>query len=219
MRFDIITIFPKIFDSYFGESIVRRAQDSGAIEIYSHDLRAWTTDKHRTVDDKPYGGNPGMILKVEPIVRALRSLPIFSRRKIVLFDPAGKQFRQPRARAYAKLDQLVLICGRYEGFDERVKEYVDDVVSIGPYVLSGGELPAMIVVEAVGRLCEGVLGNVESLTEETYSTEGYVEYPQYTRPEIFEGRAVPKVLTSGNHKAISAWQRAHTRKNHPRSIT
>lgn len=195
---------------------MKRAQDSGIIEIYSHDLRAWTTDKHHSVDDTPYGGNPGMILKVEPIVRALRALPVLHKKKIILFDPAGAQFRQARARKYAKLDQLVLICGRYEGFDERVKEYVDDVISIGPYVLSGGELPALIVVEAVGRLCEGVLGNIESLAEETYSTEGFVEYPQYTRPEIFEGHAVPKVLMSGNHKAITAWQKTKTRKQSPR---
>ncbi|MBI4250271.1 tRNA (guanosine(37)-N1)-methyltransferase TrmD [Candidatus Uhrbacteria bacterium] len=212
MRFDIITIFPAIFDSYFNESILKRAQESGAIEIYSHDLRAGTTDKHRTVDDKPYGGNPGMILKVEPVVRALRSLPVLPKRRIVLFDPAGAQFRQARARRYTKLDQLILICGRYEGFDERVKDYVDDIVSIGPYVLSGGELAAMVIVEAVGRLQKGVLGNVESLNEESYSSEGYVEYPQYTRPEVFEGRAVPQVLLSGNHKKIAAWQKVHSRK-------
>jgi len=212
MRFDIITIFPAIFDSYFNESILKRAQESGAIEIYSHDLRMGTTDKHHIVDDKPYGGNPGMILKVEPIVRVLRSLPVLPKRRIVLFDPAGVQFRQARARRYAMLDQLVLICGRYEGFDERLKDYVDDIVSVGRYVLSGGELAAMIVVEAVGRLCEGVLGNAESLTEESYTSEGYVEYPQYTRPETFEGRVVPKVLLSGNHKKIAAWQKARSRK-------
>lgn len=213
MRFDVITIFPRMFDSYLGESILKRAQETGAIEFYAHDLRVCATDKHRTVDDKPYGGNPGMILKVDPIVKAIRSLPVLPKRKIVLFDPAGTQFRQARARRYAALDQLVLICGRYEGFDERVKEYVDDVISIGSYVLSGGELPAMVVTEAVGRLCQGVLGNAESLIEETYSSEGFVEYPQYTRPEIFEGHTVPPVLLSGNHKAVTAWQKANSRKN------
>lgn len=213
MRFDILTIFPHIFDSYFQESILKRAQEKKLITIKAHNLRAWTTDKHQTVDDKPYSGGPGMIFKVEPIAHALRDIVCEEKKRIILFDPAGKQFTHARARRYARLDQLVLVCGRYEGFDERVKKYVDESISIGPYVLSGGELPAMVVVEAVARLRAGVLGNTESLTQETHFIEGYVEYPQYTRPETFEGYQVPEVLLRGDHKKIAEWKKRHTKKD------
>ncbi len=212
MRFDILTIFPHIFDSYLQESILKRAQAKKLITIKTHDLRAWARDKHKKVDDTPYSGGPGMIFKVEPIVRALGDIVCEAKKKIVLFDPAGKQFTHARARRYAKLDQLILVCGRYEGFDDRVKAYVDESVSIGPYVLSGGELPAMVVVEAVARLRAGVLGNAESLVQETHFVEGYVEYPQYTRPEVFDGHHVPEVLLQGDHKKIAEWKKRHTKK-------
>ncbi|MBI4272967.1 tRNA (guanosine(37)-N1)-methyltransferase TrmD [Candidatus Uhrbacteria bacterium] len=206
MRFDIITIFPHILDSYFNESILKRAQEKKFISVHIHDLRIWTSNKHRTVDDRPYGGGPGMILKVEPIAKALRAIKRKKKSRVILLDPAGKQFSQQAAKKYSKLDQLIFVCGRYEGFDERVKKYVDEKISIGPYVLSGGELGAMVILEAVARLKAGVLGNAESLQEESHLIEGYIEYPQYTRPEVFDGRRVPSVLLSGDHKKIEEWQ-------------
>lgn len=223
MQFDIITIFPNIFDSYLNESILKRAQKKGLIKIKIHNLRDYTSDKRRTVDDRPYGGGPGMLLKVEPIYKALQSLK--SKSKIILLDPAGKKFNQKMAKQLSKLDRLILICGRYEGFDERVKKFVDENVSIGDYVLSGGELPAMVITEAVSRLIPGVIGKTESLKEETFSElinlktyklKNYIEYPQYTRPEIFtlgkKKLKVPQVLLSGDHKKIWEWKNKHVKK-------
>lgn len=206
MKFDIVTIFPHSFDSYFAESLLSRAQKKKLISIRFHDLRKWTFDKHKTVDDRPYGGGPGMILKVEPIVKALQSIQRKKKSRVILLDPAGKQFSQTLAKKYSTLDQLIFICGRYEGVDDRVRKYIDERVSIGPYVLSGGELPAMVMVEAVARFRIGVLGNIESLQKESHCREGYAEYPQYTRPELFRGHRVPRVLLSGDHKKIEEWQ-------------
>lgn len=240
MRFDVITIFPHIFDSYFSESILGRAQKNRLIKIGVHNLRRWTSDKHKTVDDKPYGGGVGMIFKVEPIFKAavaLNKLKVKSeklkiRRRIILFSAKGKQFTQADARRLAKYDQLILICGRYEGVDERVAEHiVDEELSVGNFVLTGGEIPAMIVVDAVSRLVPGVLGKKESLIEESFSkrlrttdyglrpdrnflavdrgqwtVSEYLEYPQYTRPENFRGWKVPEVLLSGDHQKIAEWR-------------
>lgn len=220
LKFDIITIFPNIFDSYFSESILRRAKEKKLIEIEAHDLRKWTSDKHKTVDDTPYGGGPGMVLKVEPIFKAVEALKKISKnkklkRRIVLFSAKGKQFTQTDARRLAKYDQLIMICGRYEGVDERVAENVaDEEISIGQYVLTGGELPAMTVVDAVSRLVPGVLGKAESLKEESFSTvldkkkkaEDYLEHPHYTKPEKFKSWKVPEVLLVGNHKKIEEWR-------------
>jgi len=276
MRFDIITIFPRIFDSYFDESILARAQKKKLIEIRAHDLRKWTKDKHKKVDDSPYGGGPGMIFKVEPLWRAVESVkklsksktilchpgldpgsrlqtkslptslyekggedldsrfPVYPReggggndkgrasakQRIILFSAKGKTFTQADARRLAKYDQLILICGRYEGVDERVAEHIaDEELSVGNFVLTGGEIPAMIVVDSISRLIPGVLGKSESLKEESFSANKqltinskqrgenqYLEYPQYTRPEKFKGWKVPEVLLGGNHKEIQKWR-------------
>lgn len=229
MRFDIITIFPEIFDSYFSESIIARAQKQGAVEIVVHNLRDFTEDKHLTVDDTPYGGGAGMVLRLEPIYKALVSvvgknnLPCWrkskkSKTKIVLFSAKGERYVQAKARDYAKLERVVLICGRYEGVDERVAKYlVDEEVSIGDYVLTGGEIPAMAVVDSVARLLPGVLGNDESIVEESFSSEGYLEYPQFTKPEVFFPKRgvkweVPEILLSGHHQKIKDWRDKEAKK-------
>jgi tRNA (guanine37-N1)-methyltransferase len=212
MVFDIITIFPKIFDSYFKESIIKRAQNKGLIKINIHNLRDFTKDKHksaclpkpwrRQVDDKPYGGGPGMVMMVEPIYKAIKKIKgkakgIKGRQSVILFSAKGKKFDQKMAKRFSKYNQLILICGHYEGVDERVAKYIaDEEVSIGDYVLTGGEIPAMIVVDAVSRLISGVLGRKESLEEIKGS------YPVYTRPEKFLKWSVPKVFLSGHHKKI-----------------
>ena len=211
MKFDIITIFPKIFDSYFGESILKRAQKKGLIEIGVHDLRQWTSDKHRSVDDSPYGGGPGMVMKVEPIFKAVAALKKLKvKKRVILFSARGKQFTQADARRLAEYDQLILICGRYEGVDERVAEHIaDEELSVGNFVLTGGEIPAMIVVDTVSRLIPGVLGKKESLIEESFDKEGYTEYAQYTRPEKFKTWKVPEILLGGNHAEIKKWRQKH----------
>lgn len=210
MRFDIITIFPNIFKSYFSESILKRAEEKQLIKIGVHNLRDFTTDKHHKVDDKPYGGGPGMVIKIEPIYKAVQKLKAKSAKrkaKVILFSTRGKKLDSKIAKRLSKYDQLILICGRYEGVDERVAKYVaDEEISIGDYVLSGGELPAMVLVEAVSRYIPGVLGKYESLEEIKGS------YPVYTRPEVFEPKngknwRVPKVLLSGSHKDIDKWRK------------
>lgn len=212
MRFDIITIFPKIFDSYFNESILARAQAKKLIQIKIHNLRDYTSDKHKTVDDSPYGGGPGMVMRPDVLVGAISKIKnkkLKIKTRIILFSPAGKKFTQKDAQRLSKYNQLILICGRYEGIDYRVEKYLaDEVFSIGDYVLSGGEIPAMIVVESVSRLIKGVLGKEESIEEKRYG----VGLPAYTRPEavIINGkkRIAPKVLLSGDHKKIEKWRRA-----------
>jgi tRNA (guanine37-N1)-methyltransferase len=207
MKFDIITIFPKIFDSYFNESILKRAQKNNLLEIETHDLRNWASDKHKTVDDTPYGGGAGMVLKVEPIYKAVESIEKKPKTRIVLFSAKGKQFTQADAMRLSKYDQLIMICGRYEGVDERVIENIaDEEISIGNYVLTGGEIPAMILVDSITRLLPGVLGNDQSSVYESHSEEGYLEHAQYTKPEEFNYWKVPEVLLSGNHKKIEEWK-------------
>lgn len=213
MQFDIVTIFPDMFSSYFSDSILKRAQDMRIIDIRVHDLRQWTADVHRTVDDAPYGGGAGMVMKVEPLYQALSDLHALkgmqSNGKTVLFSAGGKRFTQEKVRHYSALDRLVMVCGRYEGVDQRVADYcVDEVVSVGPYVLTGGELPAMIVTDAVTRLLPGVLGNEMSSQDESFSVEDITEYPHYTRPESFHDWNVPDVLLSGDHGAIARWRDA-----------
>ncbi len=212
MRFDFLTIFPKIFDSYLNESILKRAQKNKKVSFHFHDLRDYTADKHRTVDDRPYGGGVGMVMKVEPIYKALKALPKSSKRRVLLMSAKGKTFTQAMANELTSYKQLIIICPRYEGVDERVMEYVDEEVSIGNYVLTGGELPAMIVADAVTRLLPGVLGKDESSHDESHSEPGVLEYPQYTRPEVFRKKKVPKELMNGNHKDIAGW-RKKMRKN------
>lgn len=200
---------------------MKRARAQQLLDIRVHDLRAYTKDKHRTTDDRPYGGGPGMVMKIEPIDRALRdlagrSLPLKSKKKqVILLTPQGEFFTQKVARELSQLDQIVLVSGRYEGFDERVRSLVNRQLSIGPYVLTGGELPALVILDAVARLLPGVLGDDESSKDETFShDQTQAEYPQYTRPEIYKGKRVPPALLSGDHKAIVAWRKAHYRK-HP----
>jgi len=222
MKIDIISLFPEVFLPYFNRSIILRAQKKKKVKIYLHNLRDYAQDKHKTVDDRPYGGGPGMILKVEPINRALYALKVLNpdlRRKrkelIIMLDPAGKVFDQRMAKRFSKFKRLIFLCGRYEGFDERVKKFVDERISIGNYVLTGGELPAMVIIDAVVRLIPNVLGKKEALGEETHVKKGYIEYPQYTRPEIFKinGKElkVPKVLLSGDHQKIKEWREKHSK--------
>jgi len=218
MKFDIITIFPDILTSYSEESILGRAQKKGLIEINFHDLRDYATDKHRTTDDAPFGGGPGMVMMIEPIHRAILALNPKSearnskQKRIILLSPKGKKFDQKMAKRFSKYDQLIFICGRYEGVDERVKKYIaDEEISIGDYVLSGGELPAMVIVEAVSRLIPGVLGNKESLESESHTNIGDLDFPQYTRPAEFitnDGKKlkVPEILLSGDHAKIKKWR-------------
>lgn len=207
MRFDIITIFPKIFDSYLNESLFKRARDKGIVKIFTHNLRNFTNDKHKKVDDKPFGGGPGMVLKVEPIAKAVSKV----RRKnarVILFSTRGKKLDAKVAKRLSKYDQLILICGRYEGVDERVAHYIaDEEISIGDYVLAGGELAALVLIETVSRFKKGFLGKHESLEEIKGS------YPVYTRPEVVKIKkkmmAVPSVLLSGDHKKIGEWRKTN----------
>lgn len=214
MDIHLLTIFPQIFDSYLDESILKRAQKKGAVKIVIHDLRDFTLDKHKKIDDRPYGGGPGMVMQVEPIVRALKKIvPRKSAStKIFLTSAKGKTFDQSQARKFSQLKKLVLICGHYEGVDERVMKYVDGEISIGNYVLTGGELASLVVVDAVARLLPGVLGHDESNKDESHETPGLLEYPQYTRPEVFNGQKVPHVLLEGNHADIAAWRSQHKKK-------
>jgi len=211
MQFDIVTLFPKLFESFFAESLLQKAIEKKVISVRTHDIRDKAFDKHHTVDDKPYGGGAGMLMKIEPLVKTLRSIKKKKRSRIILLSPSGKQFTQTRAKLFAKkYDQLIFVCGRYEGFDARIKKYIDEELSIGPYVVNGGEVASMAVIEAVFRLVPRAIGNPESLSQESWAEKDRMEYPQYTRPEVFEGRRVPKVLLSGDHKKIEAWRKKNT---------
>lgn len=207
MRIDIVTIFPNMFDSPLGETIIKRAREGGFVDFHLHDIRDYSKGKHRSVDDSPYGGGAGMVMMPGPVTETVEAIPRSKESLSVLMTPQGEPFSQPTAREFAKLDQLVLICGRYEGMDERARKIIAErEVSIGDYVLSGGEIPAMAVIDAVVRLLPGVLGNEESIEHESFET-GLLEHPQYTRPETFRGESVPPVLLSGNHAEINRWRR------------
>lgn len=226
MQIDIITIFPDYFREVFDYGIIRRARLAGLVNIQSHDLRSWTADKHRMVDDRPFGGGDGMVLKPEPIFAAVESLTgarhrddVAANRRVVLLSPQGKRLTQSLASEFATCEQLVLICGRYEGVDERVAEaLVTDELSIGDYVLSGGEPAALVVVDAVVRLIPGALGSETSATTESFS-EGLLDYPHYTRPPEFEGMKAPEVLLTGHHAEIDRWRKQaaeeKTKRNRP----
>ncbi|HWO71742.1 MAG TPA: tRNA (guanosine(37)-N1)-methyltransferase TrmD [Actinomycetota bacterium] len=218
MRIDVLTIFPEIFESPLRASLLGKAIAAGLVEVRIHDIRAYATDRHRKVDDEPYGGGPGMVMKPEPIFAAVEALGPGPKR-IVLLSPAGRRLDQALVRDLAREPWLVLICGRYEGVDERVVEGLGaEEVSIGDYVLSGGELPALVVIEAVARLVPGVVGKEESLLRESFE-EGLLDHPHYTRPAEFRGMRVPEVLLSGDHAAIERWRREaaleKTRRNRP----
>lgn len=207
MKIDIVTIFPEMFVGPFGESIVKRAIDQKRVDIKIHDLREWTEDKHRSVDAPPYGGGAGMVMRVDVIDKAVSSLRS-KESKVILLDTKGKIYSQNEAVRMSKEKHLILIAGHYEGIDHRVHEEIaDEVYSIGEYVLTGGELPVMVVVDSIVRLIPGVLGNPESLSEESYSEPGKREYPQYTRPSEYKGWKVPEVLLEGNHAEIEKWRR------------
>ncbi|MDD4382375.1 MAG: tRNA (guanosine(37)-N1)-methyltransferase TrmD [Candidatus Dojkabacteria bacterium] len=207
MKFDILTIFPESIKEYINTSILKIAQDKGLVEINVHNLRDWAKDKHRTTDDTPFGGGPGMVMKVEPIFNALKDLKE-ENTVVVLTSPKGEKLVQSKLQELSEKDDLhlIIICGRYEGLDQRIHDnLVDYEFSIGDYVLSGGELPALVLVEGVTRLVSGVLGNEESLVDESFN-EDKLDYPQYTKPSTFNGWNVPNVLLSGNHKDITNWR-------------
>lgn len=230
MRFDILTIFPEMFRSYINESILKRAQEKGIVSIIIHDIRDFTTDKHHKTDDTPYGGGAGMVMKVEPIWNAVQELGISPKEssgkqkepeensecfesRIILLSAKGKTFLQEDAKRLAKYERIVFICGRYEGVDERVAKYVaDEELSIGDYVLTGGELPALVLMDSVIRLLSGVLGNETSIETESHQEGGYLEHPHYTKPETFHGWSVPDVLLSGNHADIDRWRSEQSKK-------
>ena len=211
MLIDIITLFPEMFTGVFGESIIKRAVDKNILSVRFTQLRDFAFDKHRQVDDSPFGGGAGMVLKPEPVYRAVRD--VLSRsdenssRKIIITDPGGTVFNQSKAKELAALDQIIFICGHYEGFDARIYDLADELISIGDYVLTGGELPAMVIVDAVARMLPDVLGSAESATTDSFF-DGMLGFPQYTRPREFEGKAVPDVLLSGNHAEIKKWREA-----------
>jgi tRNA (guanine37-N1)-methyltransferase len=209
MRFHVLTIFPEFFRGPFEHGVIQRAREAGLIEIRVHDLRDWTHDRHRTVDDRPFGGGEGMLLKAEPIFEAVEAiLPARGAgRKVVLLSAQGRKFDQARAREFAGCEEMLLICGRYEGVDERVAEHlVDEELSIGDFVLSGGELAAAVVIDAVARLREGVLGNQNSAVAESFGENGLLDCPQYTRPAEYRGWKAPEVLLGGNHEQIRRWR-------------
>jgi tRNA (guanine37-N1)-methyltransferase len=226
LRVDIITIFPDYFRETFDYGIIRRARAAQLVDIKAHDLRSWTSDKHKMVDDRPFGGGDGMVLKPEPIFAAVESLTgthqpkaIAANKRVALLSPQGKQFTQAVAGEFAECEQLVLICGRYEGVDERVAAaLVTDEVSIGDYVLSGGEPAALVVIDAIVRLIPGALGSETSATTESFSA-GLLDYPHYTRPPEFKGMSVPEVLLTGHHAEIAKWRREaaeeKTKRNRP----
>lgn len=195
-----------MFAGPFEESIIKRAQEKDLVQITIHDLRKWGLDDRRTVDDRPYGGGPGMVMRVDVVDSALKELKTKDS-KVILLDAGGKTFNQEKAGKLSKLSHIILIAGHYEGVDHRVHEHlVDEVISIGDYVLTGGELPAMIIIDSIVRLIPGVVGKEASIVEESHSKPGYTEYPQYTRPEEYKGWKVPNVLLSGNHKEIKKWR-------------
>jgi tRNA (guanine37-N1)-methyltransferase len=210
VKFHIVTIFPEFFRGPFEHGVIQKAREAGLIEIQVHDLRTWTYDRHRTVDDRPFGGGEGMLLKAAPIFEAVEAVWPERREgsKVILLSAQGKKFDQAKAREFSELKELLLICGRYEGVDERVAEHLaDEELSIGDYVLSGGELAAAVVVDAVARLQAGVLGNETSSVDESFGEAGLLDWPQYTRPAEFRGWKVPEVLIGGNHEEVRKWRR------------
>lgn len=210
MKIDVLTLFPAMFTGPLDESIVRRARNAGLLDLTIHNLRDYAHDRHKTVDDRPFGGGPGMLLKPEPIFEAVEKLRGLGT-EVILLSPAGRPFNQAIARELAGKDHLLLVCGSYEGFDERVREHLADAeLSIGDYVLTNGSLPAMVVIDAVTRLLPGALGDDASAADESF-TEGFLEYPHYTRPAEFRGMKVPDVLLSGNHAEIEKWRREQSR--------
>lgn len=208
MRIDIITIFPKMFEAVLGESMLKRARLKKKLRVLVHDLRKYTQDKHKKVDDRPFGGGSGMVICCQPVFKAVEALKRGNpKAKVILLTPQGRRLTQNLVRGLVKTDNLILICGHYEGFDERIRQYLADMeISIGDYVLTGGELPAMVLVDALARLIPGVLGDKNSLKFESFEGN-LLEYPHYTRPAVFRERPVPEILLSGNHPKIEEWRK------------
>jgi tRNA (guanine37-N1)-methyltransferase len=215
MRFDILTLFPEIFESFLGESILKRGIDAGKLEVYRWNIRDWAPGKHYKVDDRPYGGGPGMVIKPDVVVDCVEAVQTegTSRGKLVLLTPAGQRLNQQMVERLAGSDRLLLLCGRYEGFDDRIRQELDPLeISVGDFICNGGEVPAMIIIETVMRLIPGVLGDESSAMEDSFSQPDWVEYPQYTRPPEYRGHRVPDVLLRGNHQEIAAWRREQARR-------
>ena len=207
MRIDLLTLFPEFFGSPLSQSMLQRAQTLGAVEFRVVNLRDYTADRHQVTDDRPFGGGPGMVMKIEPLVAAIRMAKERDpETRVILLGPGGAAFNQAKARELADRSHLLLICGHYEGVDDRIHFYIDEELSIGDYILTGGEIPALIVADAVTRLLPGVLGGVGATEEESFQ-EGLLEYPHYTRPRVFEGHEVPQVLLEGDHRRIARWRR------------
>ena len=211
MRIDMVTIFPEMFSSPFGDSITKRAVDNGILDIHFTNFRDFAEDKHHHVDDSPFGGGAGMVLKPEPMYKAVRDVlarteEYAANRRVLIMDPSGPTFNQDKAKELAGYDQLIFICGHYEGFDARIYKLADEAISIGDFVLTGGELPAMVITDAVSRMLPGVLGHEDSAPTDSFY-EGLLEFPQYTRPREFEGMEVPEVLLNGDHAKIRKWRR------------
>lgn len=211
MKFSVITIFPDLVEDYFKEGILSRALRLKQIKLQTVTPRKFTNDPHQKVDDMPYGGGAGLVMRIEPLVKAIRFLTKKpAKRRIIVMDPRGKRFTQKEAKRLSKYEELIFISGRYEGIDERIKYYIDERISIGDFVLMGGELPAVTIIEAVARLLPDVLHHPDSAKFESFSEGDNLEYPQYTRPEVFEGHRVPKVLLSGHHGKVDEWRRKNS---------
>lgn len=215
MRFDVLTLFPEIFQGYLSQSILKLAIERGLVEIHLWDIRDWASGKHKSVDDRPYGGGPGMVLMCEPVFAAVEAVQARASPPglLVMLTPSGERLTQPLVRELAGHPRLLLLCGRYEGFDERIRlGLAPREISIGDFVCNGGEVPAMVVIDTVIRYVPGVLGDEESVREESHSEPGRLEYPQYTRPRVFRGMEVPEVLVSGNHQEVARWRREQSEK-------
>ena len=210
MRFDVLTLFPEIFSGYLGQSLLKKGIDAGLLAVHLHDIRRWTTDKHQKVDDRPFGGGPGMVMKVEPVVDCVEAVRKLAEPagKLVLLSPQGRRLDQSLVKELAAEPRLVLVCGRYEGFDQRIIDLLQpEEISIGDYILNGGEAAAMVVIDACIRLIPGVLGDEQSSQDDSFSTQsGQLEFPQYTRPREFRGLEVPEVLLGGDHGEIARWR-------------
>jgi len=223
MRFDVLTLFPEIFQGYLGQSILKRGIDAGLVDVRLHNIRDWTRDKHNSVDDRPFGGGPGMVMKVEPVVDSVESV----RRHdpdpghLVMLTPQGRQFDQPAVERLAEEERLLLLCGRYEGFDERIREILEpEEISVGDFILNGGEVAAMVIIDAVIRLVPGVLGDEDSSVCDSFSgSERLLEFAQYTRPREYRGLEVPEVLLGGNHEEISRWREENSKQRTRRRRT
>lgn len=210
MRFDVLTLFPGIFESYVRQSLLEDAIQAGLIQVHTWDIRAWTENKHNRVDDRPFGGGPGMVLMPQPVVDCVAAVQakVDTPGRLVMMTPAGERLTQRTVEKLAREPRLLLLCGRYEGFDDRIRQLLNPwEISVGDFVCNGGEVPAMVVIDSVIRLVPGVLGDEQSAADESHSEDGRLEYPQYTRPRVFRGLEVPDVLLSGNHQAVAKWRR------------